>query len=173
MQDRDCWHLSISSASWLILAMRAGLTSSSRVIFKQGNIDACQGDGPSSQREECLTRQIQMENSENPIFPIIFHAKSPFELEYIKSCERENSLKLPEEEVVITTRSEQHIASDDECFNVDLYMDNLSTNQFGRLLIWSPRLSSTHTLLSKNFYAFPVGTICVADIQLQGKGMEF
>lgn len=133
------------------------------------DIDACQGDGP-SQREECLTRQIQMENSENPIFPIIFHAKSPFELEYIKSLEQESSLKLPEGEVVITTRSEQQIVSDDECFNVDLYMDNLSTNQFGRLLIWSPRLSSTHTLLSKNFYAFPVGTTCVADIQLQGKG---
>lgn len=133
------------------------------------DIDACQGDDP-SQREECLTRQIQMENSENPIFPIIFHAKSPFELEYIKSLEQENSLKLPEGEVVITTRSEQQIVSDDECFNVDLYMDNLSTNQFGRLLIWSPRLSSTHTLLSKNFYAFPVGTTCVADIQLQGKG---
>lgn len=134
------------------------------------DIDACQGDAPSSQREEHLTRQMQMENSENHIFPIILHAKSPFESEYIKSLEQENSLKIPEGEVVITTRSEQQIASDDECFKLDLYMDNLSTNQFGRLLIWSPRLSSTHTLLSKNFYAFPVGTTCVADIQLLGKG---
>lgn len=134
------------------------------------NIDACQGEASCSQREECLTRQIQMENSGNSVFPIVFHSKSSFELEYIKSLEQENSLKLPEGEVVITTISEQQIVSDDECFNLDLYMDNLSTNQFGRLLIWSPRLSSTHTLLSKNFYAFPVGTTCVADIQVQGKG---
>lgn len=135
------------------------------------NIDACQGEASSSSsREECLTRQIQMENSGNSIFPIVLHAKSSSELEYIRSLEQENSLKLPEGEVVITARSKQQIVRDDECFNLDLYMDNLSTNQFGRLLVWSPRLSSTHTLLSKNFYAFPVGTTCVADIQLQGKG---
>lgn len=134
------------------------------------NIDACQGEASSSPREECLTRQIQMENSGNSIFHLVLHAKSSSELEYIRSLEQENSLKLPEGEIVISTRSKQQIVRDDECFNLDLYMDNLSTNQFGRLLIWSPRLSSTHTLLSKNFYAFPVGTTCVADIQLQGKG---
>ena len=40
LQDRDCWHHLISSASWLILAMLVGPTSSSLVIFKQYNIDS-------------------------------------------------------------------------------------------------------------------------------------
>lgn len=40
----------------------------------------------------------------------------------------------------------------------------------GRFLIWSPHcLQLTPYFKKKNFYVLPVGTTCVADIQLQGK----
>ncbi|XP_008807174.2 biotin--protein ligase 2-like isoform X2 [Phoenix dactylifera] len=55
-------------------------------------------------------------------------------------------------------------------FNSQLYMDALSTSLFGRLLIWSPRLSSTHDLVSQNFSELPLGTVCITDIQFKGRG---
>ncbi|PKA60036.1 hypothetical protein AXF42_Ash009720 [Apostasia shenzhenica] len=50
------------------------------------------------------------------------------------------------------------------------YMDALKTDCFGRLLIWSPRLPSTHDVVSKNFIDLPVGTVCVTDVQYRGRG---
>ncbi|KAJ6337458.1 hypothetical protein OIU76_007185 [Salix suchowensis] len=49
-------------------------------------------------------------------------------------------------------------------------MNSLSTNQFGRLLIWSPILPSTHDVVSNNFGDLPIGTVCVADVQYKGRG---
>ncbi|XP_018432991.2 biotin--protein ligase 1, chloroplastic isoform X2 [Raphanus sativus] len=49
-------------------------------------------------------------------------------------------------------------------------MNSLSTSRFGRFLIWSPRLSSTHDLVSHNFSELPVGSVCVSDIQFKGRG---
>ncbi|XP_057816089.1 biotin--protein ligase 2 isoform X1 [Cryptomeria japonica] len=146
------------------------------------NTDTCQVEGVSSPKEGCTRRQYQLEKSsseapsdnvssaENSISLMIAHADSSVELQYIEALKQENGLKLPNTEVVVTARSLEHITSYHEFFDIDLYMNNLSTNQFGRLLIWSPRLPSTHTLLSQNFHAFPLGTACVADTQFQGKG---
>ncbi|KAH9299514.1 hypothetical protein KI387_031196, partial [Taxus chinensis] len=144
--------------------------------------EARQGEASSPQKEECTRRKVQQENSSygspcdkvssagNSICLVISHADSSVELEYIETLKRENGFKLPDGEVVITARSQQHMTSYLECFNIDLYMNSLLTSQLGRLLIWSPRLPSTHTLLSQNFHAFPLGTVCVADTQFQGKG---
>lgn len=55
-------------------------------------------------------------------------------------------------------------------FQPQLYMKALSTTNFGRFLIWSQRLPSTHDLVSQNFCEIPVGSVCVADIQFKGRG---
>ncbi|KAM0950750.1 putative carbon--nitrogen ligase [Dioscorea sansibarensis] len=57
-----------------------------------------------------------------------------------------------------------------QTFETDVYMGALSTNLFGRLLIWSPRLPSTHDVVSQNFCEIPMGTVCVTDLQFKGRG---
>ncbi|KAJ3679336.1 hypothetical protein LUZ60_017347 [Juncus effusus] len=62
-------------------------------------------------------------------------------------------------------------ADSDECeFRAEMYMDLICASKFGRFLVWSPRLSSTHDLVSKNFDEIPVGTVCVTDVQFKGRG---
>ncbi|KAG0497566.1 hypothetical protein HPP92_002000 [Vanilla planifolia] len=55
-------------------------------------------------------------------------------------------------------------------FRMERYLDALKTDQFGRLLIWSPLLPSTHDVVSKNFGEFPIGTVCITDVQCKGRG---
>lgn len=55
-------------------------------------------------------------------------------------------------------------------FHVNSFFNSLSTSRFGRFLIWSPSLPSTHDLLSLNFGRLPVGAVCVADAQYKGRG---
>ncbi|KMT20007.1 hypothetical protein BVRB_1g000280 [Beta vulgaris subsp. vulgaris] len=55
-------------------------------------------------------------------------------------------------------------------FNVHSFFNSLSTSRFGRFLIWSPRLPSTHDVVSQNFSELPVGAVCVADVQYKGRG---
>ncbi|KAF5954928.1 hypothetical protein HYC85_007784 [Camellia sinensis] len=61
-----------------------------------------------------------------------------------------------------------------ESFRINLFLNSLSTTRFGRFLIWSPRLSSTHDVVS-HFWAaisaeIPIGAVCVADAQFKGRG---
>ncbi|MQL88976.1 hypothetical protein Taro_021545 [Colocasia esculenta] len=55
-------------------------------------------------------------------------------------------------------------------FRAQEYMDALSTRRFGRFLAWSPRLPSTHDIVSRNFCELPLGAVCVADVQFKGRG---
>ncbi|KAK4429693.1 Biotin--protein ligase 1, chloroplastic [Sesamum alatum] len=55
-------------------------------------------------------------------------------------------------------------------FGINSYMSFLSTSRFGKLLIYSPKLASTHDVVSKNFDELPVGAVCVADVQFKGRG---
>ncbi|EHA8591737.1 putative biotin--protein ligase 2 [Cocos nucifera] len=53
-----------------------------------------------------------------------------------------------QEEIKILLQSEMDSITP-PTFSSQLYMDVLSTSRFGRLLIWSPRLPSTHDLVSQ------------------------
>ncbi|ONK78643.1 uncharacterized protein A4U43_C02F20950 [Asparagus officinalis] len=55
-------------------------------------------------------------------------------------------------------------------FQIQLYMKALSASNFGRFLIWSPRISSTQDLVSQKFCDIPIGSACVADVQFKGRG---
>jgi biotin--protein ligase len=64
-----------------------------------------------------------------------------------------NTLKLPDNVQVSTLLHSEIInkqqRQDEESFCIERFMNSLSTNQFGRLLIWSPILPSTHDVVSK------------------------
>ncbi|GMY06848.1 biotin--protein ligase 2-like isoform X1 [Fagus crenata] len=108
----------------------------------------------------------------NSSFILLLCGKSTAENEIAKSIKTNNTLKLPDNnEVSILLQSElEQPLKDDYSFRIDSFMNSLSTNQFGRFLIWSPRLPSTHDVVSKNFGELPLGTVCVADFQLKGRG---
>ncbi|XP_015953849.1 biotin--protein ligase 1, chloroplastic-like [Arachis duranensis] len=49
-------------------------------------------------------------------------------------------------------------------------VESLCTDTFGRLLVWSPRLASTHDVVLHNFCELSIGSVCLADIQTKGRG---
>uniref|UniRef100_A0A0E0JVZ5 BPL/LPL catalytic domain-containing protein n=1 Tax=Oryza punctata TaxID=4537 RepID=A0A0E0JVZ5_ORYPU len=55
-------------------------------------------------------------------------------------------------------------------FDAGAYMAALRASRFGRWMLWSPRLASTHDLVTQNFAKLPVGVVCVADVQFKGRG---
>ncbi|KAF0919466.1 hypothetical protein E2562_029467 [Oryza meyeriana var. granulata] len=55
-------------------------------------------------------------------------------------------------------------------FDAGAYMAALRVSRFGRWMLWSPRLTSTHDLVTRNFAKLPVGVVCVADVQFNGRG---
>lgn len=57
-----------------------------------------------------------------------------------------------------------------EGFDAAAYMDALQARRFGRWLLWSPRMASTHDLVTQNFAKLPVGVVCVTDVQFKGRG---
>ncbi|KAH9756854.1 Biotin--protein ligase 1 [Citrus sinensis] len=99
---------------------------------------------------------------------LVLSGKSLAENEIAESLKSNSTLKLPDNsEVSIHLQSE---IVKQESFDVELFMNSLATNRFGRLLIWSPRLPSTHDVVSHNFCELPVGAVCVADVQFKGRG---
>ncbi|XVE95418.1 hypothetical protein REPUB_Repub02eG0095300 [Reevesia pubescens] len=98
--------------------------------------------------------------------------KSSAEIEIAKSLKINDALKLPNGgEVSTLLQSEiNNFRFSEETFNVALFMNSLSTNRFGRFLIWSPRLPSAHDIVSHNFCELPIGAVCVADVQFKGRG---
>lgn len=80
---------------------------------------------------------------------LVLAGKSPQEddlARFLKS--RSDTLKLLDEEageVRVLLRSEAYQST----FDPQFYMGALTASRFGRLLIWSPRLPSTHDLVSK------------------------
>ncbi|XP_019083503.1 PREDICTED: biotin--protein ligase 1, chloroplastic isoform X1 [Camelina sativa] len=106
---------------------------------------------------------------------LVLCGKSSVETEIAKRLKNNNnSLKLPDNtKVSLFLESEaKHLVKDDDgdSFNLSLFMNSILTHQFGRFLIWSPRLSSTHDVVSHNFSELPVGSVCVTDVQLKGRG---
>ncbi|KAL5982597.1 hypothetical protein ACLOJK_016671 [Asimina triloba] len=104
---------------------------------------------------------------------LVLSGKSSTENDLALSLKNSGGLKLLDgQQLSVLLRSEIHSPGDDDrsTFQIDSYMDSLSANRFGRLLIWSPRLPSTHDLVSQNFCELPLGSVCVADIQFKGRG---
>ncbi|KAL3592389.1 hypothetical protein D5086_011029 [Populus alba] len=113
-----------------------------------------------------------MDSSNTPC-KLLLCGKSSAENEIAKSLMNNNTLKLPDN-VEISTLLHSEILDEpqqnEESFSLSRLMNSLSTNLFGRLLIWSPLLPSTHDLVSNNFGELPIGTVCIADVQYKGRG---
>ncbi|KAL3736655.1 hypothetical protein ACJRO7_025577 [Eucalyptus globulus] len=110
-------------------------------------------------------------DSQSPSCVLVLAGKSSAETEIAKTLKSNNALKLPDNsEVRFFVHPEIQRPPSEEPFQIDLFLKSLSTNQFGRFFIWSPRLPSTHDVVSHNFCELPIGAVCAADIQSKGRG---
>ncbi|KAK8941023.1 hypothetical protein KSP39_PZI010076 [Platanthera zijinensis] len=105
---------------------------------------------------------------------LVLFGKSSQEDQIARTIKVKDTLRLfgeddEQEEIRVLLMSEID-SIDSPTFRAKPYMDALATDRFGRLLLWSPGLPSTHDVVSKNFCKFPVGTACVADVQYKGRG---
>ncbi|KAK1293679.1 hypothetical protein QJS10_CPB17g01503 [Acorus calamus] len=102
---------------------------------------------------------------------LVLCGKTDAEEDCAWSLKENKNVKLADgEELVVLLHTEQ-AQKDPHTFNFKSYLDSLSTRHFGRFLIWSPRLPSTHDLVSQNFFELPLGAVCVAEIQSKGRGL--
>ncbi|XP_040872333.1 biotin--protein ligase 1, chloroplastic isoform X3 [Glycine max] len=119
----------------------------------------------------CSTPAALMASSGVACSLLVLCGKSLAENETAKAIKTSSTLKLPEDEKLsLVLHSEMDNSVMQGFFQVHSYMDSLSTNQFGRLLIWSPDLNSTHDIVSHNFCELPIGTVSIADVQTKGRG---
>lgn len=80
---------------------------------------------------------------------LVLTGKSAAENEAAKSLLESKALKIAGDDgVSVFPRSEFHGPFESDSFRIDTFMDSLSTNRFGRFLAWSPRLPSTHDVVS-------------------------
>ncbi|CAN1194498.1 Biotin--protein ligase 1, chloroplastic [Linum perenne] len=103
---------------------------------------------------------------------LVLCSKSSVENEVAESLKKNNTIKLSNSvDISVSLKSEaDKLHEQEKSFDAGLYMNSLSTLRFGRLLIWSPLLTSTHDVVSHNFSELPIGTVCVADVQCKGRG---
>ncbi|VVB17776.1 unnamed protein product [Arabis nemorensis] len=103
---------------------------------------------------------------------MVLCGKSSEETEIATRLKNDNVLEIQDNtKVSIFLESEaENLLVKHDSFNLSLFMDSISTHRFGRFLIWSPRLSSTHDVVAPNFSELPIGTVCVADVQFKGRG---
>ncbi|KAK1270273.1 hypothetical protein QJS04_geneDACA016187 [Acorus gramineus] len=115
-------------------------------------------------------RKTHTNYMENMPSLLVLCGKTDAEEDCARSLKENKNLKLADgEEFVVLLHTEQ-AQKDPHAFNFKSYLDSLSTRRFGRFLIWSPRLPSTHDFVSQNFSELPLGAICVAEIQSKGRG---
>ncbi|XP_047338260.1 biotin--protein ligase 2-like isoform X2 [Impatiens glandulifera] len=102
---------------------------------------------------------------------LVLCGKTSAEKELARSLKDNSNLKLPETPLIsVMLHSEIDKPVEEDQFQIDLFLRSLSTTRFGRLLLWSPLLSSTHDVVSHNFSELPIGAVCVADFQSKGRG---
>lgn len=81
---------------------------------------------------------------------LVLCGKSAAENELARCLKTNNTLKLPDgSPVTVYLHSETETTDNDDVFRVNSYMNSLSTSRFGRLLVYSPRLASTHDVVTK------------------------
>ncbi|XP_047979413.1 biotin--protein ligase 2-like [Salvia hispanica] len=122
-----------------------------------------------SPKNLCLSTRMESESSTK----LMLCGKSAAEDELARCLKANNALKLPDgSPVTVYLHSESDRAGNDndDVFRVNSYMNSISTSRFGRLLVYSPRLASTHDVVANNFGELPIGSVCVADVQLKGRG---
>ncbi|CAK9325924.1 unnamed protein product [Citrullus colocynthis] len=107
----------------------------------------------------------------SPICALVLSGKTAAENETAKLLKRNDTLKLPDDtEISVLLHSERDKPLEENEFRIDLYLNALSTDTFGRFLIWSPRIPSTQDVISHNFSNLPLGAVCAADVQFKGRG---
>ncbi|KAL8144520.1 hypothetical protein V2J09_017552, partial [Rumex salicifolius] len=119
-----------------------------------------------------LSRSLSMDSQPQPSSLLLLCGKSPSDNELATSLKRAEAFDLSDHvDYRVLLYSELQNPSEEEVpFDVQLYMNSLLTACFGRFLIWSPRLTSTHDVVSKKFCELPIGSVCVADFQIKGRG---
>ncbi|XP_050365993.1 biotin--protein ligase 2-like [Argentina anserina] len=103
---------------------------------------------------------------------LVLSGKSAAEDKIAEALKNTNALKLGDESelsILLASESEKPFKAGDG-FGIESFMKSLSTDRFGRLLLWSPRLPSTQDVVSQNFCEIPNGAVCVADVQYKGRG---
>lgn len=84
---------------------------------------------------------------------LVLCGKSSVENDTAKRLKNENVIKLPDDTKVslfLASETKNLVRGDnDDSFNLSVFMNSLSTARFGLFLIWSPRLSSTHDVVSQ------------------------
>ena len=99
---------------------------------------------------------------------LVLSGKSPQDQQLLASAAGE--LSLAEEgggELAVSLALD---ASGDAGFDAAAYMGALQARRFGRWMLWSPRMASTHDLVTQNFAKLPVGVVCATDVQFKGRG---
>lgn len=99
---------------------------------------------------------------------LLLSGKSPQDQQLLASAARELSLEdLGGGELAVSLAPG---GGGVEGFDAAAYMGALLARRFGRWLLWSPRMASTHDLVTQNFAKLPVGVVCVTDVQFKGRG---
>ncbi|XP_074279511.1 biotin--protein ligase 1, chloroplastic-like [Silene latifolia] len=102
---------------------------------------------------------------------LLLAGKSTAEIELASSLLSNNSLKLSDHaNLLLHLHSDDDTTDETPSFDVNSYFNSLSASRFGRFLLWSSRLPSTHDVVSQNFGELPIGAVCVADVQFKGRG---
>ena len=82
---------------------------------------------------------------------LVLRGKSPAENKIAEALKNTNALKLSdgsELSIVLDSESEKPFKAD-KGFGIESFMKSLSTDRFGRFLLWSPRLPSTQDVVSQ------------------------
>lgn len=81
---------------------------------------------------------------------LVLSGKSSQEVELSRALKSSSTLKLPDNgEVKVLLDSEREKQLNGHNFHGDLFLNLLTTDQFGRFVIWSPRIPSTHDIISQ------------------------
>ena len=81
---------------------------------------------------------------------LVLSGKTEAENETAKLLKRNDTLKLPDDiEISISLHSERDKSLKESGFQIGSYMNSLSTDTFGRFLIWCSRIPSTQDVISQ------------------------
>lgn len=83
---------------------------------------------------------------------LVLCGKSSVEADVASRLKKDKVLKLSDDTQVslfLQSEAEAETLQDDSSFDLSFFMDSITTHRFGRFLVWSPRLSSTHDVVSQ------------------------
>lgn len=83
---------------------------------------------------------------------LVLAGKSATEAQLAETLKKNSKLKLPEDAhftILLHEEIQTSMDTASDLFSIRSYMSFLKTERFGRLLVWSPRLPSTHDIVSQ------------------------